>query len=540
MTTTYIFGHRNPDTDSVCAAISLSYLKNALGFKTKPRVLGHINKESKFVLNYFGVKEPEYLNNVKVKLKNVSYRKGIMLKESASIKDVIDYILKNKLTAIPIVDENKKIKSLITLKEIAMLFVAQSTNTLTTNYNLLIEALNGKEITRFKEEFNGRLLAGSYQSETFMEEVDLNENDVVIIGDRYRVLKYILEKKISLIVLTNNFTLNDELLSLAKKNKVSVISSPLDTYNTCNAIALSNYVKTILVNQNPSVVYENDYLTDFVEMTKKQGFSNYPILNKKNECLGLIKVTEVGNYEKQNIILVDHNELSQSVLGIDEANILEIIDHHHLGAIGTNVPINFRSMPVGCTCTILYDLFLENKIEIPFSIAGLMLSAILSDTLLLQSPTVTKKDELAAYQLAKIVGEDINDYGYRMIKAGSSIVNMSVDDVFYQDFKSYKIGNATLGISQVITLDFENMQESLPLYVDKLNNLAKGDYEVVTLFITDIMKNGSYVLYNTSAKEIVEESYNINDLTEGYFIANLVSRKKQMLPSLMDTLEKRS
>lgn len=535
---TLVFGHRNPDTDSVCSAIALSYLKNELGENTSPRVIGHINKETQFVLNYFGIKEPEYLNNVKVQLRNVQYNKGVKLKETASIKEVVDYIQDKHCTAVPIVDDKNHLVSLITLKEIAMLFIEQSRERLNTKYEHILHALNGREILRFHDEFDGNMIAGSYKSETFIESAPLNKNDILIVGNRAKVIKYGINCQISLLILTNNFDLSEELLELAKKNHVSVISSSMDTYNTCNAINLSNYVKTILVNKKPAVVQELDYLTDFVTEATRLGFTNYPILNKKNECLGLIRITDIGKYDKKDVILVDHNNLEQSVPGIDEANIVEIIDHHNLGAIGTSVPINFRSMPVGCTCTILYYLYQEHKIQIPKEIAGLMLSAIISDTLILKSPTTTDKDKKAVENLANIAGVNYQNYGYSMLKAGSSIEGLTVEDLIYQDFKSYKVGNTSLGISQVITMDFDSLKDNIDEYVEKLNEIAKRDYTTVTLFITDIVENGSYVLYNTEAKHIIEDSFDITEMEEGIFIPNLVSRKKQMLPQIMETLEK--
>lgn len=537
---TLVFGHRNPDTDSVCSAIALSYLKNELGENTSPRVIGHINKETQFVLNYFGIKEPEYLNNVKVQLRNVHYNKGVKLKETASIKEVVDYIQEKHCTAVPIVDDRNRLVSLITLKEIAMLFIEQSREHLNTNYEHLLHALNGREILKFHDEFDGNMIAGSYKSETFIESAPLNKNDILIVGNRAKVIKHGINCKISLLVLTNNFDLPEDLLELAKENHVSVISSSMDTYNTCNAINLSNYVKTILINKSPAVVQELDYLTDFVAEATRLGFTNYPILNKKNECLGLIRITDIGKYDKKDVILVDHNNLEQSVPGIDEANIVEIIDHHNLGAIGTSVPINFRSMPVGCTCTILYYLYQEHKIKIPKEIAGLMLSAIISDTLILKSPTTTERDKEAVENLASIAGVDYKKYGYSMLKAGSSIEGLTVEDLIYQDFKSYKVGNTSLGISQVITMDFDSLKDNIDEYVEKLDEIAKRDYSTVTLFITDIVENGSYVLYNTEAKHIIEDSFDITDIEEGTFIPDLVSRKKQMLPQIMETLEKNS
>lgn len=533
-----VFGHKNPDTDSVCSAISFSYFKNQRGENTSPRVLGHINKESSFVLNHFKIKEPEYLNNVKIQLRNVHYNKGVMLHEKASLKEVIDYMQEKHCTAVPIVDQEKHLKSLITLKEIATLFIEKSKEYLETSYEHLLSSLKGREILRFDEELKGNVIAGSYQSQTFIEQAPLDTTDILIVGDRYKVIKHGLESNIKLLVITNNFDLDKELLELAKEKRVNVISSSYDTYNTCNQITLSNYVSTLLVNQNPTVVYELDYLTDFVQNATKQGYTNYPILNKKNECLGLIRITDVGNYDKKEVILVDHNNLEQSVSGIDEASIVEIIDHHNLGAIGTSIPINFRSMPVGCTCTILYNLYKEYNVNIPKEIAGIMLSAILSDTLILKSPTTTELDKEAIEELSKLCDENYEEYGYAMLKAGSSIEGMKVEDIIYQDFKSYKVGNESLGISQVITMDFDSIKENLQSYIEKLNEIARGEYNTVTLFITDIIKNGSYVLYNESAKEIVEDSFGITNLEEGTFIKDLVSRKKQMLPKLMESLEK--
>ncbi len=540
MEKSFVFGHRNPDTDSVCSSISFSYLKNQLGDNTTPRVLGHINKESAFVLNHFNVKEPEYLNNVKVQLRDVLYQKDLMLKETASIKEVVDFMEDNHCTAVPIVNDEKKLISLITLKEIAKMFIEKSKNHLITSYDKILSTLNGREILKFKDEFDGNMIAGSYQSQTFINKAILNESDILIVGDRYKVLQHAIDSKVSLIVLTNNCDLESDLLELAKKNKVSVISSSFDTYNTCSKIALSNYVKSILINQNPCVVNELDYLTDFIQNSTKLGHTNYPILNSKNECLGLIKITDIGSFNKKNVILVDHNNLEQSVPGIDEANIVEIIDHHNLGAIGTSIPINVRCMPVGCTCTILYQLYKEKEITIPKDIAGIMLSAILSDTLILKSPTTTESDKIAVKELANICGEDYEKYGYEMLKAGSSIAGMDIEDVIYQDFKSYKVNNEGLGISQVITMDFDSIKDQMNDYVDKLNEIAKGDYKTVTLFITDIIKNGSYVLFNDESKEIIADAFGLKDIEEGTFIPDLVSRKKQMLPKIMESLERNS
>lgn len=540
MESIFVFGHRNPDTDSVCSSISLSYLKNKLGENTVPRVLGHINKESKFVLDYFHVKEPEYLNNVKVQLRNISYNKNVYVDENTSIIDAMHFMQEKGATALPIVNNKKELTGFVTLKEIATLFINGNKEKINTSYDNLVRALEGEEILHFDEEIIGNVLIGGYQSQTFFDEIDLKEDDILIIGDRYKVLNYAIDKKIKLIILTGNHHIAKDLLEKAKANKVNMIMAPKDTFHTGNAITFSNYIKTIVVNTTPVTCNYLDYRTEFIDLANKIGHTNYPIVNKKNECLGLIKVTDVEKYTKQKVILVDHNNLEQSVPGIEEAEIAEIIDHHNLGAIGTSIPINFRSMPVGCTCTILYKMYQEYHVEIPKEIAGLMLSAILSDTLIFQSPTTTEEDKIAAEALAKIAGVEIESYGRKMLTEASSIKGMTIEDVFFQDFKSYKVGNTTLGISQIITMDFENIKKNMNDYIAKLDEIAKGEYGVVTLFITDVISNGSYVLYNTEAKDLIADSFNIKDIEEGTFIPNLVSRKKQMLPNIMETLEKRA
>lgn len=540
MESVFVFGHRNPDTDSVCASISLSYLKNQLGFNTVPRVLGHINKESKFVLNYFGVKEPEYLNNVKVQLRNIAYHKNVYVNENISIKETMNYMQEKGITAVPVVNQKKKLIGFVTLKEIAMLMIQGFSDKIETSYDNLLSTIKAEEVLRFTDEINGSALVGGYQSQTFVDEVILKQDDILIIGDRYKVLDYAIECKVQMIILTGNHHLPEELMEKAKKNKVNIIRTTEDTFTTGKTITFSNYIKTIVINLAPVTCNYLDYRTEFIELANKIGHTNYPIVNKKNECLGIMKVTDVEKYKKQKVILVDHNNLEQSVSGIEEAEIAEIIDHHNLGAIGTSVPINFRSMPVGCTCTIIYKMYQEYNIEIPKEIAGLMLSAILSDTLLFQSPTATEVDKEAATSLAEIAEIDIPSYGKEMLTEASSIKGMSIEEVFFQDFKSYKVGNTTLGISQIITMDFENIKKDMDNYIEKLDEIAKGEYGVVTLFITDVLQNGSYVLFNTEAKDLICDSFNLEEIEEGMFIPNLVSRKKQMLPNIMDMLEKRS
>lgn len=535
---TFIFGHRNPDSDSVCSAIALSYLYNKCGYNTVPKVLGHLNKESEFILNYFKVSAPEYLNDTKVQIEDIEYNKKAYKLESDSILDAFNYMQKEDLTAIPLVDEKKKLKGFVSLKEIAKFLISGDKEKCDTSYKNILNAVEGEELLKFDDEINGNIVLASYKSQTFQEENDLNNSHIVIVGDRYKVLEYAIDRKVKLIVLTGKHALPEDLFLKAKKNKVNVIVSAFRSLETTDKVILSNRISSINVNQNPITVNLRDYRTDFLALANKVGHTNYPVVDNKNECKGLLKVTSADNYEKQKVILVDHTDFSQTAIGIEEALITEIIDHHNLSAIGTKVPIDIRTKPVGCTCTIIYNMFKERNVEIPKHIAGLMLSAILSDTMIFKSPTATELDIEVANDLAKLSGVDINKYGYEMFKAASSIKGMSVSDLINLDFKAYNVSNSQMAISQVITMDYEEIEKNMDEYVDKLNEISKN-YICVVSFITDVYKNGSYILYNKAAEDIVREALNLEEVYEGVYIPDLVSRKKQMLPALLEVIEKR-
>ena len=537
MAVTYIFGHKNPDTDSVCSSIALSYLKNELGGKTVPKVLGDINNETKYVLNYFKVDAPSYLNDVKVRIKNIKYDKKAFIDENASIDTAFKLMQRENITAIPLVDDKKLLSGYVTLKEIARYLINGNKEKINTTFQNIVETLEAKVITNYDDIIEGNIMVVGMQSKAFHAQVSLSNDDILIVGDRYRILDYAIDSKVKLIILPVNSTMNEKLLKKAKKNKINIIETPFGSYQISNKILLSNYIKTININNNPITVNNDDYYSDFKQMTHKINHTNYPVINNKGECLGLIRLTGPNSYKKQEVILVDHNNLAQSVDGIEEADILEIIDHHNLGAIGTSVPINFRSKPVGCTSTMLYYMFVESKVAIPRNIAGIMLSAILSDTLILTSPTTTEDDKFAAVKLARLAKVDMDKFGIEMLKAASSIKDMNVEEVIKSDLKTYNIDNKTLGIGQVMTMDFDYIESHIDEYINKLNKMVETEYTIVVLFITDIIKKGSYVLFNDRARNVIKDSFGLKEATEGIFIPKIVSRKKQMLPSIMNTIE---
>ena len=535
--TTYIFGHKNPDTDSVCSSIAFSYLKNELGGKTVPKVLGNINNETKFALNYFKVPVPSYLNDVRVRIKNIKYDKKAYISETASINAAFKLMQKQNITAIPLIDDKKKLTGYVTLKEIARYLINGNKEIVHTKLDNIIETLNAKVITKFDDYISGDILIAGLQSKTIQKEVDLSPRDILIVGDRYKVLEYAIESHVKLIILPLNVNLDKKIIKKAENNQINIIASELDSFQIANKILLSNFVKSININKSPITINNEDYYNDFKNMIHRVNHSNYPVVNNKGECLGLIKLTGPNEYEKQKVILVDHNNFAQSVDGLDEADILEIIDHHNIGDIGTTLPINFRSKPVGCTSTMIYEMYKENHINIPKNMAGLMLSAILSDTLLLTSPTTTEDDKFVAVKLANIAKVDIDKYGLEMLKAASSIEGKSVEELINTDFKSYVVGDKLLGISQIMTMDIETVEKNIDEFIAKLNEMVSKEYSIVTIFITDIIKNGSYVLYNDAAANIIQDSFGLKDIHQCMFLSKIVSRKKQIQPNIISVLE---
>ena len=537
MNKVYIFGHQSPDTDAVTSAISLSYLKNKLGMDTEPRVLGHINKETKYVLDKFGVKEPKYLNDVKLQLKDLDYHKGLFVDENKSIDYVYKFLTEKGVTGTPVVTDGNKYKGIITIKDIAKKLISNDFDKIDSNYSNILETVSGEEVLKFDDEIKGNVLVASYDSDTFISNVNLNSNSILIVGDRQDIIKKAIDDNVKLIVVTGPEKITEENLKLAENNKVNVIKTNIDSFHTSKLICLSNKIGTLLVEDTSKIFRENDYYTDFVEATKKLKHNNYPILNNDGVCLGLIRITEIINKNNKKVMLVDHQEKEQSVIGLDEANILEIVDHHKIGNINTTNPINFRNMTVGSTNTIVYFMYKENNVEIPKEIAGIMLSGLLSDTLCLQSPTTTEIDKKVAEDLALIAGVDYKKYALDMFKAGTSLEGLTKEEVIKSDFKSFPIGDEKMAIGQVFTLDVDRIFDELDTYIEKLEEINnKEGYKFIIIAITDILKNGSYLIFTENAKSVLESIYKLDGIKQGYYVDGLVSRKKQILPAILSEL----
>lgn len=540
MEKTFIFGHHNPDTDSVCSAIALSYYKNKLGFNTEPRILDEINKETEYVLNYFDVSEPAYLDNVKLQIKDIYYHKNFFMKETDSIKKVYDFLLKKSITGLPIVNDKQEFVGLITLKMILNRLFGGNLRKLNTSYDNILEVLNAREVLRFSDKVKGEVLVGGYRSMIFVNEIKLSSNDILVTSNRPMIINYAINEGIKNIVVVGPQELDEECYENAKENKVNIFRTEYDTFYTIKLISLANFAKCFCDTKRVTCFKEDDYYNDFVDISKKLKYNNYPVIDDDNKCLGLLRLTDLDNVNKKKVILVDHNESGQSVMGLRQAEIVEIVDHHKIGDLTTNNPINFRNMAVGSTNTIIYQLFKEKNMEIPKDIAGLMLAGILSDTLILKSPTTTEYDKYAVKELTKIADVDYEKFGIDMFKAGTSLKGKTKEEIINTDIKSFNFDDETrYAVSQIFTLDIDSIMKDIDSYIKLIENMKeKGDYKFIVVAITDILKNGSYFIFTESGKEIIKAGYATTDISEGMYIDGQVSRKKQIVPALINGINR--
>ena len=535
----YVFGHQKPDSDSVAASISAAYLMNQKykDYEFVPRILGKISKETNFILNKFNIETPEFLNDVKLKVKNIAYRKDFYIHEDNSIKDAYDFITEHSTSGVPIVDYELKVKSVITLKDIAKLLVDLSTSLDTTMDNIL-KAINGKAVNKVDDLIVGNIFLTSYRSTTFREKEVLHTDDIVITGDRHSIIEQAVESKVKMIILTNGNDMKEEHLALAIQNEINVIKTDLSIFEVMQLLKLSNSLKSYKGN-DVVCLYENDFSERIEELEKKYNYTNLPVVDKDDKCLGLLRYNETFDINKVKVLLVDHNEKHQSVEGIDEADIIEIIDHHKLGNVSTDKPINLRCMTLGSTCTILYLMYKEQNIEIPKDIKGVMLSAILSDTLCLKSPTTTKTDEETVRELSKSLNINYEEYALEMFKEGSDLSDKDPEDIVTQDFKRFTMDDYLIGVGQVFVTGVDAIKEKQPFLKDALESVKKaGDFYATTLFVTDILTSTSYLYYTDSFKNILEKAFKIEELEQGYALKDIVSRKKQIIPKIMEVYKK--
>jgi len=530
-----IFGHKTPDTDSVCSAIALSHLKNKLNEPSKAYILGDINKETAFVLKYFNVSVPEILDNVKIQIKDLDFERVKPFTKNKSVHFAYFHMNENKLRTLPIVDEENNLCGLITMKDIAMSLINTDQHYLCTSYDNIIETLLGKSILKFDEIIKGYVIVAAFEEKTLRKSDIVNENSIVITGDRYDVIKYAIESKVRLIIVTGDLKVTEELIEMAIKNKVNIIGTAYHTYYTAKNISLAKYVDDIMKKNDIMMFSEEDYLNDCKEDIEQSKHSKFPIISKDKKYLGLLSRSHLINPKKKKVILVDHNEMNQSADGIEEAEILEVIDHHKIGDIKTSIPISFRNTPVGSTSTIIFQMYRENNVELSKDIAGLILSGIISDTLLFKSPTTTGRDKYAVNELLKIVDLDLHEYAMDMFRAGTSLEGKTLEEIIYQDFKKFNLVYKNVGISQVFTLDINEIMNRKEEFVKLIDDITSDKYYLIIMAVTDIVNEGSYIFYTSSKEKLVRMIFE-EDVHQGIYIDKCISRKKQIVPKVINAL----
>ena len=513
----YIFGHKKPDTDSVVSAIALANLKKELGFDATAYVLGKLNNETLYVLDRFNIEEPSYLHDIRLEIKNLDYKRNIYAKEHTSIYDTYLYLNNNNISTMPVVSNDNLLIGAVSTKDILKNFIHNNLDVLNTNYDNIINTIDGINLLKFNNDIKGIV-------DTEMCDID----HIIIKGNEVAFNEYT-----KLIIMCGNYP-DVEYINKCKRNKVNLIYTKNDIFNTSKNIFLANYVSKI-INRNIITVNDSMEVDDFLKLSEKTKRTNYPVVDNDNKCLGVLSLSDINNKNKKKVILVDHNELAQSADGIEEAEIIEIIDHHKIGISNTTAPINFRNVPVGSTSTIIYNMYKEYGIKLEKDIAGLLLSGIISDTLNLKSPTTTNVDKVCLKELAKISKIKVSELANAIFKARSKL-DSNIEDIIYDDFKSFTIDKLQIGIAQITTTDYSQVLER----VDEINKTVSEikDYDIFLLVVTDLINDGSYIYYPDSNKEIVSKAFDIVDIKQGVFVNKLLSRKKQIVPAIYKALEK--
>lgn len=531
---TLIFGHRNPDTDSVCSAIAYSYLKNQLEEPAEPRVLGEIKNEAKFVLDKFQITAPKLLNNVKTQVKDTKYYKVEALDETNSYLKAFKMMTDNSLNTVAITDVDNYLKGIVTIKDIAIELIRGDFKKLNTNFRNIVNQLEATTVCCEKD-FDYKIKGKISVEADYYKSIDspYTKNDVVITGDIFENINALIDMEVGMIIICSDTIIPESYVNKAEQKNVTILQTNKDTYEVSKLIQQCNSIKQIMKKDNIVKLNENDFLTDVKDEISGTNYRNYPVVNDDGKFLGFLDRKVLSNPSKKQVILVDHNEISQSVDGLIEAKISEIIDHHKLGGLTSIEPIKFINSPVGSTCTIVYQQFVLNGIEIPYEIAGVLLSGILSDTLYFKSPTCTHADINAVKTLNLIAKLDLSDHFSGMYKASCSVEGLSLQDILYTDSKEFTNANDKFRVSQFFTSDIEFINDNMDDFLKIIKNESeKSNYSVYLLAITDIIEEGSYLYFYSKNENFISKAFNCEN-KQGVFIKSVVSRKKQIVPQII-------
>lgn len=541
-----VIGHKNPDTDSVCSAIAYADLKNrsTAGRKYQAKRAGQINDETEFVLNRFGIDPPGYVSDVGTQVKDMEIRQCPEARNYLSLKNAWNLMMDNSVVTLPITDTEGHLEGLVTIGDIAKTYMDATDSYLLSNartqYRRIAETLNGSLVVGNEHGYfvKGKVLIGASHPDIMKDYIE--KDDLVIMGNREEDHLRALEQDVSCIVICLSAEVTEKVKQIALEKQVVIITTAFDTYTVARLINQSIPVRYIMKKENLITFHTEDYTDNIKDIMVKHRHRAFPVISKKGKCLGTISRRNFLGMNKKQVVLVDHNEKDQAVDNIESADILEIIDHHRLGSLQTIQPILFCNQPVGCTATIMYQMYIEEKLEITPSIAGLLCSAIISDTLLFRSPTCTLTDKMAAGALAVIAGIDLEKFAKEMFAAGSNLKDKTVEEIFYQDYKKFIAeDDITFGVGQISSMNSDELKEVKKRLLPFMKTEC-GRHGVTRVYfmLTSIIDESTELLYyGEDSEQLIENAFHVEPKDGAYLLEGMVSRKKQLIPALMEAAQ---
>ena len=538
----YTIGHRNPDTDSICSAIGYAHLKQALGENVVAARAGKINAETKYALDHFQVEQPLLLTDLYPRVKDITIDCKIVVKQHDTLRHLGEVMREHDLKSVPVTDSKGVLVGIVTVSDLAQRYFQelgmQNLAKMRVRFRDIIQATDSQVLVSGEEgEFikgNVRIAAGSINT---IKNV-IKQDDIVLIGDRHdETIIDCVKQGISCLIVTGNGRVSADVIEEAEASNVFVLSTPYDTYTVARLINQCVPIRRIM-HENPVCFKPMDLLSDIKGAMEENNYRNYPVV-ENGHIVGLVSRDRLMVSERERVILVDHNERGQAVEGIEEAKIMEIIDHHRLGGIQTSEPIYTHAEPVGCTATIVANMHWHRDIDIPASIAGLLLSAIISDTVLFKSPTCTEYDKITAKRLAEIAGVDINEYGLEMLKAGSGIGDMTPSEIAKNDLKEFRIGDYRIIVSQISVMDEKEVLDLEPQLIEAMGHICeKEGFDMSLVMVTNILEEATTLLYAGSPKTLIGEAFHKDASGTHIYLPGVMSRKKQIIPPLSEAVKR--
>lgn len=543
---TIVIGHKNPDTDSICSAICYANLKRCVtGENYQPGRAGAVNEETQFVLKHFNVEAPEIIENVKTQVRDIEIRETAGVKKNLSLKKAWNIMQEANVVTIPAVTEEGLLEGLITVGDIAKSYMNVYDSSIlskaNTQYANIVETLEGDMIVGDETSYfsEGKVLIAAANPD--MMEYYISRGDLVILGNRYESQLCAIEMDAACIIVCEGAAVSMTIKKLAQEHGCTVMTTPYDTFTAARLVNQSMPISYFMKTEALITFEMDDYIDDIKDVMASKRHRDFPILDKNGKYRGMISRRNLLGAKGKRIILVDHNEKSQAVEGMESAEILEIIDHHRLGTVETIAPVFFRNQPVGCTATIVYQMYQENRVEIEPWIAGLLCSAIISDTLLFRSPTCTDVDKRAALHLAEIAGVEVESYAASMFAAGSNLKGKTDVEIFYQDFKKFSVGKVSFGVGQISSLnagELEELKDRMLPYMAKARE--EHGMDMMFFMLTNILTESTELLCEgQGAEQLIagafrtysEEGAGVKDHVVS--LPGVVSRKKQLIPGIM-------